>query len=139
MEIISIIGNISTTPNNSRIIHLLNPSSLLITGSNYIYILSIDNMELISKIQTYGLISAFCPLPKNGILCAEIVFNFGPSNPFKNEMNEYNLVQYQINGNEIKKISEKNKVHKDAIRNVYYLGNNVILSCTSNDEVKIWY
>ena len=54
-------------------------------------------------------------------------------------MNEYNLVQYQINGNEIKKISEKNKVHKDAIRNVYYLGNNVILSCTSNDEVKIWY
>ena len=59
--------------------------------------------------------------------------------PFKNEMNEYNLVQYQINGNEIKKISEKNKVHKDAIRNVYYLGNNVILSCTSNDEVKIWY
>ena len=139
MEIISIIGNISTTPNNSRIIHLLNPSSFLITGSNYIYILSIDNMELISKIQTYGLISAFCPLPKNGILCAEIVFNFGPSNPFKNEMNEYNLVQYQINGNEIKKISEKNKVHKDAIRNVYYLGNNVILSCTSNDEVKIWY
>jgi hypothetical protein len=138
MEIISIIGNISTTPNNSRIIHL-NPSSLLITGSNYIYILSIDNMELISKIQTYGLISAFCPLPKNGFLCAEIVFNYGPSNPFKNEMNEYNLVQYQINGKEIKKISEKNKVHKDAIRNVYYLGNNVILSCTSNDEVKIWY
>ena len=139
MEIISIIGDIKTTPNNSYYIHMLNNSSLLITGTNNIYILSIDNMILQSKIQTNGLISAFCLLPKNGILCAEIDFNYGPNNPFLNGDNEYNIVQYQINGKEIKKISEKKKVHKDIIRSLFYLGNNVILSCSTKDELKIWY
>ena len=118
---------------------MLNNSSLLITGTNNIYILSIDNMILQSKIQTNGLISAFCLLPKNGILCAEIDFNYGPNNPFLNGDNEYNIVQYQINGKEIKKISEKKKVHKDIIRSLFYLGNNVILSCSTKDELKIWY
>ena len=139
MEIISIIGDIKTTPNNTNYIHMLNNSSLLIAGTNYLYILSIDNMIIKSKIQTNGLISAFCLLPKNGILCAEIGFNYGPNNPFLNDNNEYNIVQYQINGDKIKKISEKNKVHKDIIRSLFYLGNNVILSCSTNDELKIWY
>ena len=139
MEIISIIGDIKTTPNNAYYIHMLNNSSLLIAGTSHLYILSIDNMILQSKIRTNGLISAFCLLPKNGILCGEICFNYGPNNPFLNGNNDYNIVQYQINGKEIKKISEKNKVYKDIIRSLFYLGNNVILSCSTNDELKIWY
>jgi hypothetical protein len=118
---------------------MLNNTSLLIAGTSNLYILSIDNMILQSKIRTNGLISAFCLLPKNGILCAEIVFNYGPNSPYGREINEYNLVQYQINEKEIQKISEKIKVHKDIIRNLYYLGNNIILSCSINDELKIWY
>ena len=139
MEIISIIGDIKTTPNNAYYIHMLNNSSLLIAGTSHLYILSIDNMILQSKIRTNGLISAFCLLPKNGILCGEICFNYGPNNPFLNGNNDYNIVQYQISGKEIKKISEKNKVYKDIIRSLFYLGNNVILSCSTNDELKIWY
>ena len=139
IEIISIIGDIKTTPNSTYYIHMLNKSSLLITSSAYIYVLDIDTMLLKSKIQTNGLISAFCLLPKNGILCAEIAFNYGLNNPFLNDANEYNIVQYQIDMDKIKKISEKNKVHKDVIRSLFYLGNNIILSCSFNDELKIWY
>ena len=97
-------------------------------------------MELKLKIKSEGLISSFCLLPRNGLLCAEIVFNYRPnSNPFNRSNNDYNLVQYQINENEIKKISEKINVHKDVIRNLFYLGNNIILSSSLNDELKIWY
>ena len=139
MEIVTNIGNIQVTQGNEYYMHMINKSDLLITGSEYIYILSIINMEIKTKIITYGLVSSFCILPKNGILCAEIVFNYGPNSPYGREINEYNLVQYQINEKEIQKISEKIKVHKDIIRNLYYLGNNIILSCSINDELKIWY
>ena len=140
MEIITIISNIIATKGNSYYMHLLNDSSLLITGNEYIYVLSIINMELKLKIKSEGLISSFCLLPRNGLLCAEIVFNYRPnSNPFNRSNNDYNLVQYQINENEIKKISEKINVHKDVIRNLFYLGNNIILSSSFNDELKIWY
>ena len=118
---------------------LLSNNNLLIIGEEYIYIISLINLELKMKIKSYGLISSFCLLPKGGILCGEIVFNYGPYSPFNKEGNEYNLVQYQINEKEIKKISEKKKVHKDVIRNVYYLGKNIILSCSINNELKICY
>lgn len=139
MEIVSIIGDVKATPGNINYMHRLSDTSLLITGEEYIYILSIINLKIIMKIKSYGLISSFCLLPKKGILCGEIVFNYGPNSPFQKDKNEYNLVQYQINENGIKKISEKIKVHKDVIRNLYYLGNNVILSCSIDDELKIWY
>ena len=139
MEVVTNIGNIQVTQGNEYYMHMINKSDLLITGSEYIYILSIINMEIKTKIITYGLVSSFCILPKNGILCAEIVFNYGPNSPYGREINEYNLVQYQINEKEIQKISEKIKVHKDVIRNLYYLGNNIILSCSIDDELKIWY
>ena len=140
MEIVAIISNINAIQGNSYYMHLLNNSSLIITGEEYIYIISIKNMGIKLKIKTEGLISSFCLLPKNGILCGEIKFNYEPYiNPFKRDNNEYNLVQYQINEKEIKKISEKIKVHKDVIRNLFYLGNNIILSSSFNDELKIWY
>jgi len=139
MEIVTKLGGIRSLQNNSKYLHLLNNSNLLITGEEYIYIISIINLEIKAKIKSDGLISSFCLLPKNGILCGEIVINYGPYSPFNKENNEYNLVQYQINEKGIKKISEKKKVHKDVIRNLYYLGNNIILSCSINDELKIWY
>ena len=138
MEIVTKIDNITAPSVNRYYMSLLNKNSLFFITSDSIYILSIDNMEIKSKINT-GLISSFCFLPKNGILCAEIVFDYGPFNPFNKERNEYNIVQYQINGNEIKKISEKIKVHKDAIRTLIYLGDNIVLSCSIDDELKIWY
>ena len=137
-EIVTIIGDIKTLKGNNTMI-LLSNNNLLIIGEEYIYIISLINLELKMKIKSYGLISSFCLLPKGGILCGEIVFNYGPYSPFNKEGNEYNLVQYQINEKEIKKISEKKKVHKDVIRNVYYLGKNIILSCSINNELKIWY
>ena len=97
-------------------------------------------MDLKLKIRSNGFISCFCILPKNGILCGEMKFNYGPYNPFNKDSNEYNLVQYQISENEIKKISEKKGAHKNIIRNLFYLGNNVILSCSLYDnKIKIWY
>ena len=139
MEIVTKLGEIRTLQNNSKYLHLIDNSNLLITGEEYIYIISIVNLEIKAKIKSDGLISSFCLLPKNGIICGEIVINYGPYSPFNKENNEYNLVQYQINEKGIKKISEKKKVHKDVIRNLYYLGNNIILSCSINDELKIWY
>ena len=140
MEIVAMISNINAIQGNSYYMHLLNNSSLIITGEEYIYIISIKNMGIKLKIKMEGLISSFCLLPKNGILCGEIKFNYEPYiNPFKRDNNEYNLVQYQINEKEIKKISEKIKVHKDVIRNLFCLGNNIILSSSFNDELKIWY
>ena len=138
MEIVTKIDNIAAPSVNRYYMSLLNKNSLFFITSDSIYILSIDNMEIKSKINT-GLISSFCFLPKNGILCAEIVFDYGPFNPFNKERNEYNIIQYQIAGNEIKKISEKIKVHKDAIRTLIYLGDNIVLSCSIDDELKIWY
>ena len=139
MEIVTKLGEIRSLQNNSKYLHLIDNSNLLITGEEYIYIISIVNLEIKAKIKSDGLISSFCLLPKNGIICGEIVINYGPYSPFNKENNEYNLVQYQINEKGIKKISEKKKVHKDVIRNLYYLGNNIILSCSINDELKIWY
>ena len=139
MEIITKLGEIKSLQNNSKYLHLLHKSNLLITGEEYIYIISIINLEIKAKIKSDGLISSSCILPKNGILCGEILINYGPYNPFNKENNEYNLVQYQINEKGIKKISEQKKVHKGFIRNLYYLGNNIILSCSINDELKIWY
>jgi len=139
MEIVTKLGEIRSLQNNSKYLHLIDNSNLLITGEEYIYIISIVNLEIKAKIKSGGLISSFCLLPKNGIICGEIVINYGPYSPFNKENNEYNLVQYQINEKGIKKISEKKKVHKDVIRNLYYLGNNIILSCSINDELKIWY
>ena len=140
MEIVSIIGDINTKKGNPYYLYRLNNSSLIITGEEYIYIISIKNIKLKLKIRSNGFISCFCLLPKNGILCGEILFNYGPNSPFNKEINEYNFVQYQISENEIKKISEKKNVHKNIIRNLFYLGNNIILSCSFNDdEIKIWY
>ena len=139
IEIVSIINNIKATPGNVNYMQRLNNNLLLITGEEFIYIISIIKMDIKIKIKSIGLISSFCLLPKKGILCAEILMNYGPYSPFNKEMNEYNLVQYQINEKEIKKVSEKIKVHKDVIRNLFYLGNNIILSCSINDELKIWY
>ena len=140
IEIVSIISDIKTKKGNSYYLYRLNNSSLLITGEDYIYIISIKDMDLKFKIRSSGFISCFCLLPKNGILCGEIRFNYGPGNPFNKDSNEYNLVQYQICENEIKKISEKKRAHKNIIRNLFYLGNNVILSCSLNDnKIKIWY
>ena len=139
-EIVHIIENINSLKGNSNYLHLLsNNNLLLITGEEYIYIISSKNFDLKTKIKTDGLISSFCLLPKDGILCGEIMFNYGPYSPFDKEGNEYNLVQYQIKEMGIEKISEKKKVNKDVIRNLYYLGNNIILSCSINDELKIWY
>jgi hypothetical protein len=139
MEVVTKLGGIRSLQNNSKYLHLLDNSDLLITGEEYIYIISIFNLEIKAKIKSDGLISSFCLLPKNGILCGEILINYGPYSPFNKENNEYNLVQYQINEKGIQKISEKKKVHKDVIRSLYYLGNNIILSCSNNGELKIWY
>lgn len=140
IEIVSIISDIKAVKGNPYYLYRLNNSSLLITGEEYIYIISIKNMDLKLKIRSNGFISCFCLLPKNGILCGEMKFNYGPYNPFNKDSNEYNLVQYQISENEIKKISEKKGAHKNVIRNLFYLGNNVILSCSLYDnKIKIWY
>ena len=104
MEVVTKLGGIRSLQNNSKYLHLLDNSDLLITGEEYIYIISIFNLEIKAKIKSDGLISSFCLLPKNGIICGEIVINYGPYSPFNKENNEYNLVQYQINEKGIKNL-----------------------------------
>ena len=109
-------------------------------GDRNIMLISVSSMEIRHEFTTTGLISSFCLIPNNGILCGEIIFDFRPKNPWIKDSSQFNLVQYQINDNgTIKKLSEKINAHKEIIHSILYLENNVILSCSNQDDVKIWY
>ena len=139
MEIITKFGGIEGTPGpvGSKYMTMIKKNLLLFAGAEKIFIISIIDMDVKAEIRTTGLVSTFCLLPNNGLLCGEINFDYNPNSPWKN--NKYNLVQYQISDNEIKKISEKCDAHSDIIRSLFYFENNIILSCSTKDELKLWY
>ena len=139
MEIITKIGGVEGTPGCTKYFIMLKNNILLFAGMENIFIISIKEMEIKAKIRTNGLVSSFCLLPNNGLLCGEIIIDYSPNNPWKKGDNKYNLVQYQITENQIKKISEKIGVHKDFIRSLFYFENNIIISCSTKDKLKIWY
>ena len=137
MEIITKIGGVEGTPGCTKYFIMLKNNILLFAGMENIFIISIKEMEIKAKIRTNGLISTFCLLPNNGLLCGEIIIDYSPNNPWKKGDNKYNLVQYQITENQIKKISEKIGVHTDFIRSLFYFENNIIISYSTKDELKI--
>ena len=139
MEIVTKIGGMEGTPGNSNYFSMTKKNLLLFTGTEKISIISIVDMQTKAEIRTNGLVSSFCLLPNNGLLCGEVIIDYSSNSPWKKGDNKYNLVQYQITDNSIKKISEKNGAHKDFIRSLYYLENNIILSCSSKDDLKLWY
>ena len=138
MEIVTNIGGIEGTIGNNRYFTMVN-DSLLFAGTESIFIISVKEMEIKAEIKTSGLISSFCLLPNNGLLCGEFIIDYTPNSPWKKGDNQYYLVQYQIGDNEIKKISTKNMAHTDTIKSLFYLENNIILSCSIKDELKLWY
>ena len=140
MEIVTKLGEIEGTPGGSNYITMIKKDLLLFAGTEKIILISIISMDVIAEIRTTGLVSSFCLLPNNGLLCGEIIFDHTPNNPWKKGNDQFNLVQYQINDNNtIKKVSEKINVHKDIIRSIYYFENNIILTCSNQDDLKIWY
>ena len=140
MEIVTKLGEIEGTPGGSNYITMIKKDLLLFAGTEKIILISIISMDVIAEIRTTGLVSSFCLLPNNGLLCGEIIFDYTPNNPWKKGNDQFNLVQYQINDNNtIKKVSEKINVHKDIIRSIYYFENNIILTCSNQDDLKIWY
>ena len=139
MECITKIGGVEGTPGNLKYFTLIKKNLLLFAGAEKTFIINVIDMEIKAEIRTNGLVSCFCFLPNNGLLCGEIIIDYSPNNPWKKGDNKHNLVQYQITDKEIKKISEKSGVHKDIIRSLYYFENNIILSCSTKNELKLWY
>ena len=140
MEIVTKFGEIEGTPGCSNYMIMITNDLLSFMGDRNIMLISVSSMEIRHEFTTTGLISSFCLLPNNGILCGEIIFDFRPKNPWIKDSSQFNLVQYQINDNgTIKKLSEKINAHKEIIHSILYLENNVILSCSNQDDVKIWY
>ena len=141
-EMITRLGGIEGTPSgNLKYFTMIERNLLLFVGADKIFIISTLDMEIKYEIRTSGLVSSFCLLPNKGLLCGEIIIDYTPSNIWKKGDNKFNLVQYQIYENQkiIKKISEKEGAHKDIIRSLHYLENNIILSCSTNGELKLWY
>ena len=141
MEIITKLEGIEGTPGpvGTRYMTMIRKDLLIITGAEKISIISLKQMNIKAKIKTSGLVSTFCLLPNNGLLCGEINFDYNPNSPWNKGDNKYSLVQYQINENEIKRVSKKDDAHGDIIRSVFYFENNIIVSCSTKGELKIWY
>ena len=139
MEIVTKIGGVEGTPECTKYFTMIKNNLLLFAGMETIFIISTKDMKIKAQTRTNGLVSSFCLLPNNGLLCGQIIIDYGPNNPWKKGDNKNNLVQYQIAENQIKKISEKISAHNDFIRSLYYFDNNIIISCTNKDELKIWY
>ena len=139
MEIVTKIGGVEGTPGSTKYFTMVKNNLLLFAGMETIFIISGKDMKIKAKIRTNGLVSCFCLLPNSGLLCGEIIIDYGPNNPWKKGDNKNNLVQYQITENTIKKISEMIGAHNNFIRSLFYFENNIILSCTNKDELKIWY
>ena len=140
-EIVTRLGGIEGTPGSLKYFTMVESNLLLFAGTEKIFIISTLDMKIKYEVRTTGLVSSFCLLPNKGLLCGEIIIDYTPTSIWKKGDNKYNLVQYQIyeDQKQIKKISQKNDVHKDIIRSLYYLENNIILSCSSYNELKIWY
>jgi hypothetical protein len=92
MEIVTNIDGVEGTPGNTKYFTPIN-DSLLFAGTEKIFIISIKDMEVKAEIKTSGLISSFCLLPNNGLLCGEFIIDYTPNSPWKKGENQYNLVQ----------------------------------------------
>ena len=141
LELILKMKDFEGTTGNSRYMTMINEEFLFFGGAEKIYLISVKDFEIRKEITTTGLISSFCLLNNNCVLCGEIIFDYSSNNPYNRESNKYNLVQYQINAREFKRISVKEKVHNDIIRTLIYFKNNFILSYSNSkkDPIKIWY
>ena len=99
--------------------------NILIIGGKYIYLINIDNYELINSIKISFYISCILPLEK------EKVFLTGDNNG--------NLIQWKYENKNISLYSKKEKIHNKFIISLSKYDNNKIISCSNEiDILTIW-
>ena len=105
--------------------NMISEDLLLITGEDKLYIINVNQYNLIRIINApnSSFINVSCILNKNIFLTADI---------------NKNIKQWKIEGNNLKLISIKTNAHDEGIFSLIKLRDGHILSGSDNGEIKIW-
>ena len=104
---------------------MISKDLLLITGENIISIINVNLYNLINTIQISGsgCIYSTCLLNKDMILTGD---------------DKKRIIQWKIENNNLKLISKKENAHNDSIYTLSKLDNDLILSGSCDNSIKIW-
>ena len=124
-NIIKKINTINVSAYTPDCLLMISKDLLLIFGKNKISILKVNSYSLIKTINVNnsGWINAACMLNKNMILTAD---------------DNKRIIQWKIENDNLKLISQKENAHDDEIYTLLKLGNGLILSGSGDNFVKIW-
>jgi len=96
---------------------------LLLVEGDKIYIINVNQHNLIRTIDVPSWIRTICKINANTILTGD---------------NSGSISQYKIEGNNLILISNKEKAHNDPINTLLNLPNNHFASGSDDDTIKIW-
>ena len=104
---------------------MISKDLLLITGENEISIINVNSYNLIKTINVNGSreIYTTCMLNKDMILTGD---------------ENKRIIQWKIENDNLKLISKKENAHNNWIFTLLKLGNDLILSFSSDNSAKIW-
>ena len=104
---------------------MISKDLLLITGKNKISIINVKSYNLIKtiKVDNSGWINAACMLNKDMILTGD---------------DNKRIIQWKIENDNLKIISIKENAHDYCISTLTKLGNDLILSGSYDESIKIW-
>ena len=134
------IENIICSSNRNSM-KMINATTLCIGGDlfNGIYLVNKNNYQVTSLLKgnTIFSVSTVIRLPNGNILT-------GCQQVHKSEeeaiIYSYSLIEYKYNNSEksLTKVREKDNAHKNIITGILTLNNNEIISCSLDQEIKLW-
>ena len=120
---------------------MINATTLCIGGDlfNGIYLVNKNNYQVTSLLKgnTIFSVSTVIRLPNGNILtgCQQVHKSEEEAITYS-----YSLIEYKYNNSEksLTKVREKDNAHKNIITGILTLNNNEIISCSLDQEIKLW-
>ena len=134
------IENIICSSNRNSM-KMINATTLCIGGDlfNGIYLINKNNYQVTSLLKgnTIFSVSTVIRLPNGNILtgCQQVHKSEEEAITYS-----YSLIEYKYNNSEksLTKVREKDNAHKNIITGILSLNNNEIISCSLDQEIKLW-